>query len=1070
MAKITYPSAIAVWKMIGAISGLAGVGLALGLSDQVFAQIIPDGTLGVQGSLVTPDVNINGGLADRIDGGATRGANLFHSFEQFNIGDGQRVYFANPAAIENIFSRVTGTDPSDILGTLGVNGGANLFLLNPNGIIFGENATLDVRGSFVATTANGIEFGNQGFFSASEPEVSPLLTVNPSALFFNQINAGRIENRSIAPAGLDPIGFPLFGLRVPDGRSLLLVGGDITIDRGRVNALGGRVELAGVSGSGTVGLNIDGNNLSLSVPETLARADVSLKNNAVLYVLADNGGSIAINAQNIDILGNSSVRAGIRPGLGILGNQAGDITLNGKGAITVEGSYILNFVGSEAIGNGGDITIIANSLSLTNFSLVSNDSFGRGNAGKALIQVAEAALLTQSSTIYNRVFGGIGNGGGITFIAGSASFLEGAELVANNTNAEGNVGNITVQVRDQISFDGLDGEGFASGIFNVVRPGGRGNAGNIILTAGSLSLTNGGRLQSNTRGQGDAGNIIIDVRDHILLDGIDSSLKNRTPSGVYTTVGTDGVGEGGDIFVTAGSLSATNGAQLTATTFEQGDAGNITIHVRDRASFDGISIDEDNSSGVFSAVAPGSVGQGGDILVTAESLFLSNGALLSAVTLGNGNAGKVTVATDEVVSLDGLGSDGTRSGISTAVLVPEAMGNANDIDIKTGLLSVTNGAQLSASTVGEGKAGNIRVMANSLQVINGGQLRTITQGEGDARNINLLVQDRITLAGTNSGLFANTTEISSGNGGSIFIDNPRTVLIQDEAQIAVDSQGLGTGGNIEIFADSLTLDNQASLSAETASNTGGNITLSLEDLLLMRRESRISTTAGIAQASGDGGNITIDAGVIAAVPDDNNDITANAFSGRGGRVTLTTQGLYNFVIRSREQIQALLGTDDLSEFDTSQLQTNDITAISQTSPTLSRIPTLNLQGIDPTGGLIELPDLVDVTRLVEQNLCAASVGSEFTITGRGGLPTPPHEPLIAEATWEDWRIDSESESNEAIPSSPVSRDSQRTTEKRPKAIVEAQGWYRDAQGNVILTANPTTVTPHGTWLSSYKCQ
>ena len=94
-------------------------------------------------------------------------------------------------------------------------------------------------------------------------------------------------------------------------------------------------------------------------------------------------------------------------------------------------------------------------------------------------------------------------------------------------------------------------------------------------------------------------------------------------------------------------------------------------------------------------------------------------------------------------------------------------------------------------------------------------------------------------------------------------------------------------------------------------------------------------------------------------------LTANAFSGQGGRVTLTTQGLYYFTILSREQIQTLLETDDLSQFDTSQLLTNDITAISQISPQLSQIPTLNLQGIDPTGGLIELStDFVDVTRLL----------------------------------------------------------------------------------------------------------
>ena len=158
------------WKL-GLASVLAAQGAIASSPDCARAQITPDGTLGAEGSIITPNVNAGGLPADRIDGGARRGANLFHSFREFNVGELQRVYFANPAGIENILSRVTGSSRSDILGTLGVVGGnANLFLINPNGIIFGPNARLDVGGSFVASTANAIQFGEQGFFSATNPE------------------------------------------------------------------------------------------------------------------------------------------------------------------------------------------------------------------------------------------------------------------------------------------------------------------------------------------------------------------------------------------------------------------------------------------------------------------------------------------------------------------------------------------------------------------------------------------------------------------------------------------------------------------------------------------------------------------------------------------------------------------------------------------------------------------------------------------------------------------------------------------------------------------------------------
>lgn len=165
----------------------------------IVAQVIPDNTLGAENSLL---IKLNE-LNERIDGGAMRGSNLFHSFLEFNVGESRGVYFANPAGIENILSRVTGGNPSNILGRLGVLGGANLFLLNPHGILFGPNASLDIKGSFVAATANGIQLGEKGFFSATEPEKSNLLSVNPGSLFFNQVatHSGNIINRGNLAVG-----------------------------------------------------------------------------------------------------------------------------------------------------------------------------------------------------------------------------------------------------------------------------------------------------------------------------------------------------------------------------------------------------------------------------------------------------------------------------------------------------------------------------------------------------------------------------------------------------------------------------------------------------------------------------------------------------------------------------------------------------------------------------------------------------------------------------------------------------------------------------------------------------
>jgi filamentous hemagglutinin family protein len=167
------------------------------------AQIVPDGSLGAEGSVVVPQV-INGLPSDQLEGGAVRGGNLFHSFGEFSVPDGRGAYFANPAGVANIFSRVTGGNISQILGTLGVLGNANLYFLNPNGIVFGPNARLDVRGSFLATTADSFQFPNGYAFSATNPDAPPLLTVNiPIGLNFRANPTKTIVNQGNLSTGQD---------------------------------------------------------------------------------------------------------------------------------------------------------------------------------------------------------------------------------------------------------------------------------------------------------------------------------------------------------------------------------------------------------------------------------------------------------------------------------------------------------------------------------------------------------------------------------------------------------------------------------------------------------------------------------------------------------------------------------------------------------------------------------------------------------------------------------------------------------------------------------------------------
>ncbi|MDJ0633537.1 MAG: filamentous hemagglutinin N-terminal domain-containing protein [Xenococcaceae cyanobacterium MO_188.B29] len=221
------------------------------LPNTALAQIIPDSSLGAESSVVESNDN-----RDTIKGGAIRDANLFHSFQEFNVEALKEAYFNNPDGIANIFSRVTGNNISDIQGVLGVLGNANLYLINPNGILFGENASLDVNGSFFATSADSVLFDNGFEFSAANPDAPPLLTIDiPIGLRFRD-NPGDILNQSNTNG---------VGLAVNQGETIALIGGNVRVENGGIIfAPEGRIELGGLTETGTIAI---AENNSFSFPD-----------------------------------------------------------------------------------------------------------------------------------------------------------------------------------------------------------------------------------------------------------------------------------------------------------------------------------------------------------------------------------------------------------------------------------------------------------------------------------------------------------------------------------------------------------------------------------------------------------------------------------------------------------------------------------------------------------------------------------------------------------------------------------------------------------------------------------
>ncbi|MBN3938381.1 S-layer family protein [Nostoc sp. NMS9] len=1083
--------------------------------NHALAQITPDGTLGNNSSRITPNVNIKGLPADRIDGGAIRGANLFHSFQEFNVGELQRVYFANPTGISNILTRVTGSNISNILGTLGVDGGANLFFINPNGILFGNNARLDVAGSFVGTTANSFVFGNGLEFSATNPQTpSSLLTVNPSALLFNQLQAGKIENSSIAPAGDN-----IFGLRVPDARSLLLVGGEIALNEGQLNAPGGRVELAGIAGEGTVGLNVDGNNLSLIVPNGVAKADISLSNQALVSTSGEGGGAIQVWGKGVTVNGGSKIEAstlGALPGKGLSVNASESVQVVGESPTGIRSGLFAETFGT---GDAGNLTINTRQLQILAGGKISSGTYNAGAAGDLTVNASESvqvAGLTVSGQFGSDLFtqsssDATGEGGKLT-INTSRLLVEDGGQVSVSTSGEGVAGNLTVNAPESVQIIGIPDNPSLGYTGMFAASNGVGDAGNITINTRQLFIQNGAgiitdnegkgvggsitvnaesvqlvgtailpqfpnrwypsRISSNAYGTGSAGKITINTNQLLIQDGAAISARtNGSGAGGSLTVNasqsvkligpatnsnslfpfpsslltqTSSTGTAGDLAINTNQLIVRDG-QLSASTFGQGNAGNInietvtmniidsqvgssvyrkgfagnlTIHAAESVEISGkvkaFTSNIENPAGLFAQVNTQGEGRGGNLTIETKRLSVSHGGKVQVATFGQGDAGNLTIHASEVevfdTPIDNLFATGINAGVEVdadeTVIPPR--GNGGDLTIETDRLSVRGGAIVSVGTAGQGNAGRLRIHASkSVEVV----------GKSPNGNFNSQISAAVTPEGT-------------GSGGSLKVETEQ-MSVRDGGEVTVSSTGAGTAGDLEIQARSLSLDNQGAIAAITRSGNGGNITLKLQDLLLLRNHSQISTTAGSSEFGGDGGNITINSPFIVAVPKENSDITANAFTGIGGRVDITTNGIFGIVPQK------------------SPTENSDITASSELG--VSGEVTINSPDTDPSRGLIQLPsNLVDASRQIAQG-CSPRRGqnaSRFIATGRGGLPQSPNEPLRGRAVITDW-VDLPAQATARV----TDKLSTASMTKSSDQIVEAQGWIVDANGDVILVAH-----------------
>jgi filamentous hemagglutinin family protein len=836
--------------------------LSLG-TVQANAQLVPDNTLGSEQSIVNP---INS-QRSQIEGGAIRGTNLFHSFQEFNIQNGASVYFANPIGVENILSRVTGTNPSNIFGTLGVLGEANLFLINPNGILFGPNARLDLRGSFFASTADSIRLGENGEFSASQPNNNALLTVNPSALFINQLQIG---NRQQATGNSNLSNSPLIvgeglgvrsiinqstaegvGLQVQPGQTLGLISGNIIIDGGILTAEQGQIELGSVGNNSTVKLYSNTTGFQLDYSEITNFQDIQLSNGALINVSGDGGGTVQIQGQNISLTEESFILSNT------LGSeQGGTLTVNAESLTLRDGSQIrANILGT---GRGTDININATNIEVlgistdqTNISGIFSDvAIGSSGTGGDLTVNTEHLKLFDGGGLGGSVFGS-GQGGNITVNADRIEVF-GRGLLQLETPQTSVVSQILTR-------------GIPSGILALVQPNAIGNTGNVNVKTEQLTIRNGGMIGTINLGSGQSGNLNVNANN---IEITDNAATGFPVSGLITSVISQlATGDGGDININTERLSLQNGAQVRAGTSGVGNSGDITVHASE------IEISGSSGNGLFpSAILadvenldnlfPGAMGSGngGNIDIETDRLILQAGSRVSAETFGRGKGGNLNINATERIEATGISPDGEFvSGLFNS-LAPGSSGKGGNMTINTPILRLTEGGSIGSNVFASGDGGDITINANLIEAI----------GSGAAESTNSQQQQVITFLGGQipSTITTSVFPGSTGSGGDITI-NTQQLTLQAGASLGTGTFGAGDSGNLNIQADSIEVSGVAStgfprsnisttVTSATGIGKGGDLNIEAAQITLQDGGSIQAGTSG----RGNSGNMMIRGGVI----------------------------------------------------------------------------------------------------------------------------------------------------------------------------------------------------------------
>ncbi|MDH5445839.1 MAG: filamentous hemagglutinin N-terminal domain-containing protein [Gammaproteobacteria bacterium] len=813
----------------------------------IFAEVVLDGSMKTcEPNCALSNANPESNYDIQASYGIQNGNNLFHSFDTFNLNSGEIATFSGPSTVQNIVGRVTGGSQSSINGTIRNSvAGADLWLINPAGIVFGADARLDVSGSFHASTADYIKLGTDGKFGADIlAPANTVLTSSPPSAF------GFLDN-VIAPISIESS-----ELSVPAGKTLSFVAGDVSITGQGGSApdldLGGPVQLRATSGQiNLISVGSAGEAVKMDeffdTPAFTTMGKIHMHNGAAVTTRGDPAGTIYIRAGEF-VMENAILDSG---NLGTSNHSGNAIDINVKGKM-----QLLSGVGDDGAGNV-----------ITGSSAILASSSGAGNAGDIVINASELfiqgdPLAGVYSVIATRVFN-TGNSGNI-FINSDILQLDANSLIVTQSFGEGDSKNINIDTK-LFTINGTQGLTFVStSAFSG------GSAGNLTVKADELiARGNNGfvglatQVTSDSKGSADTGLMDVIANKVSLYDGAQFNAAVFSGSGSGAT---GGIKLNTDELVISGKdangYSAGIFTNISGTAASSG--GNISINANEL-------VEVSNGGQISSEVGMWTPGNGGDISLKTKHLKIQSGGKVTSSSFGTGAAGNINIIAENV-EIDGVYPDGAISGIYSSTSAVGAP--AGNIDIIANQILLTNGARISSQTFGMGSAGLISIETEKLS-ISGSEATT-----GSASTIT-----------ASSEQFTGFEAYSGGAGGEIVI-NASDIELKDKGQITTHTDTDGNGGIVIINTGSLTMSSEANISADSSGNgTAGDIKINAKESISLDKSS-ISSESAYA----DGGNIHIESGNSLNMI--NSEILASVEGGAGSGGSITIDAINTLLIRS----------------------------------------------------------------------------------------------------------------------------------------------------------------------------